>query len=396
MRVATCTPFDFPTDGQFFGRDTGLLCRGFQALGCDCVVVMPGDPARETHIDVVRTAAADLSDSAWWRALKLDLVVLYAWGDPRYQNVATAIREAGIKLVQSLDTAGLATPYGDFTEWRKCLFGLLAAPFSPAQRIKLSLRALRDFIPAIHERKRVAMLANCDALAAVSEPAMRSVAGYVSALGHPEIAEKLRVVPHAVVPAMVFRAGEHHKTRKVLVVGRWAAEDRVQKDPDLTVSVIGRFLREQPEWKAEIVGKGSGALDRLTRTLGADVRSRLTLTESIPRDQLVGRYQESSILLCASRFESFHISSAEALCCGCSIVVADHPLLASTGWFTTKDSGTLAPERSASTLLNALIREADVWRQGGRYPQRISSEWCELLHADRVAANLVHTLGLEI
>ena len=357
---------------------------------------MPGDPARETHVDVVRTAAADLSDSAWWRALKLDLVVLYAWGDPRYQNVASAIREAGITLVQSLDTAGLNTPYGDFAKWRRCFYGLLAAPFSPTQRIKLFLRALRDLVPAIHERKRVEMLANCDALAAVSEPAKRSVAGYVSALGHPEIVGKLLVVPHAVIPAMVFRDEEHRKTRKVLVVGRWAAEDRAQKDPDLTVSVIGRFLREQPEWKAEIVGKGSGALDRLTRNLGADVRSRLTLTESIPREQLIGRYQESSILLCASRFESFHISSAEALCCGCSIVVADHPLLASTGWFTTRNSGTLVPSRIADAFLDALGNEAEYWRKGARDPQRISSEWQELLRADQVAANLIHSLGMEV
>lgn len=394
MRAATCTPFDFPTDGQFFGRDTGLLCRGFQAHGIDCVVIMPGDPVKETHSDVIRTTRRDLSDRDWWRSHNFDLVVLYAWGDPRYQDVATAIRGAGIKLVQSLDTAGLTTPFGNFEEWRKCLFGLLAAPFPAVGRLKVALRGLRDFIPAIHEKKRVKMLSNCDALAAVSEPASRSVAGYVRALGRSDIASKLFVVPHAVIPAMEFNAPEMRKTPKVLVVGRWMSEDRVQKDPERTIAVLGRFLHQESGWKAEVVGRGSGALEKLTRAWTDDARSRLTLTESIPRDQLIDRYQESSILLCASRFESFHISSAEAVCCGCSIVVADHPLMASASWFVTKQSGRLAPNRSAETLVSTLRAEAAAWRSGNRDAATISENWCAVLHAKNVAHSVIVQLGL--
>ncbi len=394
MRAATCTPVNFPTDDHFFGRDTGLLCRGFQELDVECLVILPGDATLETRSDVIRTTAENLADTAWWRDLKLDLVVLYAWGDPRYQNVATAIREAGIRLVQSLYTAGLTTPYGNFPEWRKCFLGLLTSPFPAATKLKLVMRSVRDFIPAIHEKKRVTMLANCDALAAVSDPASKSVAGYVTALGQPEIAEKLFIVPHCVVPSMVFHASEHRKIRKVLVVGRWTAEDRTQKDPELTVAVLGHFLTQEPAWTAEIVGRDAGALSTLARKFGDAVRARLTLTESIPREQLVSRYQESDILLCASRFESFHISSAEALCCGCSIVATDHPLMASAAWFVTKQSGRLAPNRNLETLVTILRAEAASWQSGTRDAATISENWRAVLHAKNVAQSIIARLGL--
>lgn len=37
----TCTPKDFGGGPDFFARDSGLLCRGFQALGMASRAVMP-------------------------------------------------------------------------------------------------------------------------------------------------------------------------------------------------------------------------------------------------------------------------------------------------------------------------------------------------------------------
>lgn len=390
MRIATCTPLDFAADAQFFGRDSGLLCRGFQAAGHDALVVMPGPIRPSDEPGVVRCKGEELVSKSWWRRLGVEVVVLYAWGDPRYRPVAEAIRAAGIVLVQSLDTAGLYTPWGDFREWSRCLLGMVAAEFRPRHVAK----ALRDFFPAVYEKKRLSMIDCSDRVAVVSPPAARSVAAYTTALGHPRIASKILVVPHPVASAM--KPSANQKLPKVLVVGRWTSEDRAQKDPVLTMTVLGKFLEACPEWSAEVVGRGSTALKSLAGDWKNEAASRLTLTEAVPRSQLIERYQQSRILLCCSRHESFHISSAEALCCGCSIVVAVHPLLASTGWFTTMDSGTLAPTRSASALVEALASEVEAWHQGRRVPLQISSEWGELLHADRVATNLIHSLGLAI
>jgi hypothetical protein len=393
MRIATCTPVDFAADAQFFGRDSGLLCRGFQAAGHDALVVMPGALRPDDEPGVARCTREEMSSESWWRSLGVEVVVLYAWGDPRYRAVAEAIRAAGIVLVQSLDTAGLHTPWGDFREWSRCLVGLVAAESQPRRMARHLAKALRDLFPAVYENQRLSMMDCSDRVAVVSPPAARSVAAYASSLGHSRIASKILVVPHPVAPIM--QPSEHQKLPKVLVVGRWTAEDRAQKDPVLTMTVLGKFLETCPEWSAEVVGRGSTALRSLAADWKNDAANRLTLTEAVPRTQLIERYQQSRILLCCSRYESFHISSAEALCCGGSIVVAEHPLLASTGWFTTKDSGTLAPTRSASALVTALTREAEAWQQGARNPQRISSEWRELLHADRVATGMLDALHLK-
>lgn len=394
MRVAICTPVDFPSDHQFFGRDTGLLCRGFQSLGHDAFVVMPGDAKVETNPDVARVSYDSLCKSDWWRSMSLDLVVLYAWGDPVHLAVAESIRKAGIPLVQSLDTAGLPTPYGDIRSWWRCLIGMVTAPYPISQKFRLAMRGLRDWVPAAYECKRIRMLDTCDAVAAVSEPAKKSVAEYLCALGRPEIAERLIVVPHAVVSEMHFDDTIHAKKPKVLVVGRWLPEDRAQKDPEMTMTVLTQFLRERTDWTAEIVGRGSKKLALMIAKEAPSLRDRLTLTEAVPRTELVDRYRHSRILLCASRFESFHISSAEAVCCGCSIVVADHPLLCSTGWFTTKQSGTLAKQRSASSLTSALFEESGAWDSEKRNAVQISDAWKTILHSANVAKGIQQSLKL--
>ena len=207
----------------------------------------------------------------------------------------------------------------------------------------------------------------------------------------PNLVRKLILVPHPVSPLMGYR-GEP-KERKILVVGRWEKADAAQKDPNLTMKVLGAFLAAFPGWTAEVVGRGSGNLRVLTADWAAAARERLSLSDYLDHAELIQRYTNSRILFCASRYESFHISSAEAVCCGCSVVVARHPLLASTAWFTTESSGTLAPSRRSGDLIKALQTEADQWERGHRAPMAIAAIWSAQLHAPEVAANLLRWAG---
>ena len=72
MRWFTCTPVAFGGGPDFFARDSGLLSRGFQAIGVDSRAVMPGDPAADDEPDLIRTAYADLENQDWWRGHDLD------------------------------------------------------------------------------------------------------------------------------------------------------------------------------------------------------------------------------------------------------------------------------------------------------------------------------------
>ena len=386
MRIATCTPVDFKADDHFFSRDSGLLCRGFQEAGHACQSIMPGQAASGDAPDLLRCHPRDLASPDWWRERALDLVVLYAWGDPAYHDIARAIRTAGIRLIQSLDTAGLPSPYADFATWLAWTLGMIGLPQPGKQKLRLVAKAVRDFVPAFYDKKRAMMLDECDELAAVSPPAFESIAAYVRAMGRPHIERKLAVVPHPVSPRFAYRGTP--KKPIVVAVGRWDEASAAQKDPRMTVDVIGDLLSARPDWDAVIIGRGATALLDLTSGWSPRDRERIALHEFLDHPALVRHLDEASIMLCASRYESYHISSAEAVCCGCSVVVADHPLLASTAWFTTASCGTLSPARTRQALANALSAEAEAWSTGHRNPSAISQAWCSRLHAPEVARRL--------
>jgi glycosyltransferase involved in cell wall biosynthesis len=390
MRLATCTPVDYAADTRFFTRDSGLLCHGFRMAGHDAWVVMPGVSRPGETPGVLRGTTEELESADWWRAQGFELVVLYAWCDPKYRNIAEAVRAAGARLVQNLDTGGMFTPYGGFMEW----FRVCSTMGSGPQRVRLKFlafaRAMRDLFPFVYEKKRLAMMDCSDAIAVVSEPAAASLRSYAAALGHPELNRKIMVVPHPVSPKM--RPGAE-KSRHVLVVGRWRPADWHQKDPRLTIQVLNAFLADFPSWTAEIVGSGGGDLGK-SAACGEGVNERLMFRDEIPHGEMAARYQKSSIILCCSRYESFHIASAEALCCGCSVVVASHPLLASTAWFTTRDSGTVARDRSPCSLVEALSAEARAWESGSRDATAISARWTPSLGAREIAEAIPAAVGL--
>lgn len=106
-RIFTCTPVAFHGDARFFTRDTGLICMNLRKLGAESKAVMPL-PFHEDDIreDIIRVSMEQLKSADWWRTLKLDGVVLYSWGAPRYTAIARAIKKAGIKMVIHLDGDG--------------------------------------------------------------------------------------------------------------------------------------------------------------------------------------------------------------------------------------------------------------------------------------------------
>ena len=71
---------------------------------------MPGDTQANDEPDLIRTMYANLESALWWREQKIDVLVLYAWGRPKFRKVACAIREAGIFLILNQDNGGYICP----------------------------------------------------------------------------------------------------------------------------------------------------------------------------------------------------------------------------------------------------------------------------------------------
>lgn len=383
----TCTPVRFRGDESFFSRDSGLLCKGFQAIGVSSRAIMPGpempDDCRE---DLIRTPYRNLESAEWWKATGAQGVVLYAWGASRYFPVARAIRQAGLKLVCNMDTSGtfgiLGGPLAYWgSQWR-ILNGIGTTPSSVA---RFCLKFLSSFSWSLLQNDigMAKHLRQADLIGAVSPIAVQRIRRVCRWYGGSKLADKVRLIPHAV--AMHMRYDGQTKESRVVSVGRWQPGDWRQKNPRLLLETAGRVLRRLPQSEFVVVGSMEKQLHRQFSDLANRAAGRLRLAGRLPNLEIAKLFQGSRVAFCSSNHESFHIASAEALCCGCSLVAPDLPELPSQKWFIGEASGRLAA-RDPDSLSNAVLEELDFWRRGERDPWQIARLWGNRLHADRVAA----------
>lgn len=360
--IYTCTPYPFHANDFFFIRDSGLISQTLRSLGAESKAIMPlpwHDDDRRG--DVIRAEYSLLESEDWWRSLQLDGLVLYSWGAPRYRRVARAIRRAGIRLVIHLDSSGHF--YGLFppgTPWWK----------------KLCTYALglgQDVLRARHLR-----YADVITMSAPTAESLRHRLFYGE-----DIAAKCCPMPCPVSPEFCYDGTPKHS--QILCIGRW--DDHFQKRPEVlmqtldayyagngaaTTLVYGTITQELRQWHAAHPEKG-----------------KIRLIGNVPNRDLRQAYRESRVLLCTSLFESSHIVSAEALCCGCSVVAPNRPDdLRCVLWYTTRDSGTVSREDTPVSLAEALARELVHWESGRRDPADIAAAWSPCFHIDRILKKL--------
>jgi glycosyltransferase involved in cell wall biosynthesis len=234
------------------------------------------------------------------------------------------------------------------------------------------------------------MLKLSDAIACVSPYATECLRSYCSAMDGSDLASKVRMVPHPVNPIFTY-AGET-KENCVVAVGRWDANGASQKNPELLMEVLTEFLAARPDWNARIVGKGVDELAHNYAGKKGKMAGGIEFINFVDHAELKSVYVTSRIMLCVSRHESFHISSAEAVCCGCSVVVPKRASLGSIAWFTSSDSGRIAERYDGKCIVNTLKKEADCWTALGRDPVHISHTWTQQLHTGFVARGLLDQL----
>jgi glycosyltransferase involved in cell wall biosynthesis len=219
-------------------------------------------------------------------------------------------------------------------------------------------------------------------IACVSPKAADSYRRLCRFYGGQNMARRVRVIPHAVESRFLFSG--YTKRRHVTCVGRW--QDTKQKRPWLLTNVIEALVASDHEVSVTIVGTLTKELAEWYRNLSTSHRDHIHLHGYAERNDLVKILNESQVFFSPSAFESFGIAAAEALCSGCSIVAQRSVSMASFDWFISEDSGTLTDGNSVSDYVLAIQRELSLWKIDERSAQKISSIWCQRLHADKVAA----------
>jgi len=172
---------------------------------------------------------------------------------------------------------------------------------------------------------------------------------------------------------------------RVVAVGRW--DDFGQKRPDRLRQVIGEVLTGREMTCFSIIGGIDETMREWHESLSEGWRKRVTLHGRLEHAEIIAIYQRSRVMLCGSDFESFHISSAEALCCGMTVVSWRSPSLPSLRWFVSGGSGVLA--EGPGKLGSCLKEELGRWDRGERDPEAIACRWSGWLHAGAVATRVL-------
>lgn len=387
QRWFTCTPVEFSGAEDFFIRDSGLLSRGLKKIGVDSMAVMPGARKPEDLDELIRTDFANLESANWWKGHKLDGVILYAWGSPRFRKIAAAIRNAGIFLVLNQDNSGLVSPLAGFVPWIEeqwNLSGQGRGIGSYSRFMKLLVKGL-SFGILRTDPGRASHLKNGNRISCVSPGAAERYRKLCDSYEGKELSQNVTVLAHPVESR--FNYDGRSKKRQVITVGRW--QDTLQKRPWLLAEVISALIAEDEDMCFTIAGHSTPDLESWHSSLPEDHRSRVILRGFTSRDELVELMAESQIFYSPSAYESFGIAAAEALCSGCGVVAGRSVSMPSFDWFVSENSGTLAVPDTADAHVTALRRELAAWDSGSRDAHEISKTWCQRVHADKVAARVL-------
>lgn len=384
MRIYTCTPVAFGGGPDFFERDSGLLCRGFQQLGIESRAVMPGDRQREDQDDLIRTDYANLESVEWWKSHKLEALVLYAWGSPRYRLVAKAIHEAGIFLILNQDNGGFVSPLAGLIGWLRDQWNLAG---SAVVFLKQVLKGLTYGL-LITDPLRAQHLRYGDVIACVSPAAAECYAKLCFYYASSSLVKKIVVIPHAVAERFQY-AGEG-KRKQVACVGRW--DDRIQKRPGMLMEVVEALLDRDADVSIVIAGVAIAEMHAWHQRLPLGQSERVTIKGKMSRDELVDLFQQSQVFYSPSAYESFGIAAAESLCCGCSVVASKSVSMSAFEWFVSEKSGCLAFANQVPEHVAAIQSELQAWDCGERDANLIAQRWSPRLLSSRVAQEVISTI----
>ena len=388
----TCTPVRFVGDHTFFARDSGLLCKGFQEIGVECKAIMPGPPMEVDQTeDLIRTDYGNLEDPVWWASLGGEGVVFYGWGSGKYVKIARAIKQAGLNLVSHMDTAGIFSIFNGLPDYPKSLLAICKGESSNAfvsyTRFALRFANASTFGIIKNDLSRAKHLKQADVIGAITPIAMDRIRRVCHIYGGNDLAAKVKLIPHPNSSLMRYDPAIPKETLLV-ATGRW--DDTKIKGTELLLTTVGLILEKSADAKVEIYGTIPPLMYSWHQALPEKARTQVKLIGTVRNDILAIALQRASISLCTSLREGYHTASAEALCCGCSIVGPDVAEIPSMKWFTEGGRGRMS-YRQPEPMARAILGELQAWQAGERDPQAISRKWIARLHAPRVAELILKT-----
>ncbi len=388
--------FIFPTPVVWDGNESRYLQRDGARYAEECrrrghegvkIILDDGTVPNKPSSPLLESATlAQWKDPSYWRSTKADFCLLYAGLATRSEPVARAIHEAGIPVVAIQDTAfGILSPskhvfltfQKDYFIGRNTRVPVFAFAYAVAKRFYSIL------FP--HTKRIRSFLSWFDGIAVSNELAFENTCFWLRNNGLSRLANHTLLFPLCVRDSLAIAKESPPKKKQVLSVALdWTLP---VKGGSLLIDTLSVFLSRRPDYSALIIGKGSDGIADKIREKAPSVGTRISSLSAMDSTKLVPYYAESEILFVPSGSEGGPTVAYEALCCGCSLIVA--PPLIQWNSLQMLHSGRIAKQRTAASCCAALQAEAADWENGVRDAGRISAVWSEKCHISKIFDKLL-------
>jgi glycosyltransferase involved in cell wall biosynthesis len=385
--IVVTIPLTYRREGDFWGRDAGLLVRGFRELGYrSTLVALRSEPevtGREGYEadGLILATQQEMETSSWWQGIAPDGAILFGWALHHYEAIRKALRTATPYLAERMDTDGMRSPLLGparyfYLSWAQAMDRMSARkrfswPTLPASAMAAAWTAYSVGVAPWRGAMAAQIAASIPSLLVESEPAREKVKRWLRIFGYPD--SNLHFCPHSVdIEDLPVEIEAKNRPERVVAVGRWGS---FQKNFELTWKVAERFVSERRGYEFHFVGDLPWKTPKVDGIFCHGKRSRRETGELL---------STARILFAASRYESFHLAAAEALCCGCSVVLSKN--IPTAPWFSEKESGTVS---EGNYLLQALHHEACCWEMGARKPEMIAAQWRPIFAPDAQAHTIL-------
>ncbi len=394
MKILLYTDLTIRPDQLFWHRDLGLLTKAFRDLGHEAYLVVHlatgphPTPDSFSHSEIRNSKSLippvfwvsqqDVRNPLWWQSQKPDLVILGLWTRPKYDPIRRAALSATPHIIERADSDGMRTASCGLLTYAKrrfdyfrdriyhwpSLFSIPASIFYSFASIlatpwiEFRLRKTLKLLPSILvETPHATTLWKSLATRLGADP------------------EKIHCVPHPIQTDIFKFDPTSQKKNQIISVGRW---ESYQKNLPLLLKTLRNFLDQNPDWTSLVIGSGLPA---------KSPHPRITFLPLTNSTQLARHMQESMISLSTSRYESFGLAAAEALCCGCRLAEHDNPLsIASfdglTGLGTSKNQHLQNELFSLSQISSSSKGQLETMAQGARLqvsPEAVAQDFLNLV-----------------
>jgi glycosyltransferase involved in cell wall biosynthesis len=392
MKIVAALPLRIRAEGRYETRDVGLLISALCELGIDAKLVLIKGHQEITprYPWIVPASEEQWKDPGFWRSLEADAMIFNGWAATRFEIERAAMLEACPLLIEKLDTDGVKSPHIWFghalrqasVAWFKTGNPLVDLYRRGRTLVYAFLRITFLWLfPSLLYRRMALAMAKVPFHAAETPLACARVERFVTMFGEGADTKVIHL-PHPANDQILSYDRGIPKENVIIAVGRWFHHG---KDGKTLLKAADLFLETHPHWSLVVVGAGEEILRGRWQKMRA--KGQVSFAGSLSHADLKDQYCRAKIILVTSHSETFHIASAEALCCGCSVVGPAR--IPSMSWFASAGSGTTTYRRNPIGFFDALNAEAGEWERGERDPETISTYWRQKVGSQAVAEKLL-------